>query len=111
MKKIFCISVVSFFVLITACAVDYRKAIIGTWDAGKASRESRIVVSIDGNGSLTAALTNTDMRPIKGAYEIDKNRLVIKLSNMTLSYEIVKVVGNKLVMSSDERRITWTRIK
>src|SRR5271157_760364 len=101
MKKTICTLFLSFAVLISACAKNYGKAIVGTWDAGKASLESRIVVSMRNNGSMTAALTNTDIKPIKGTYEIKEDMLVIRLPGATLSYKIMKLDDRKLVMSSE----------
>jgi len=111
MKKTICITILCCAVLIASCAKDHSKAILGTWDAGKASLESRIVVTIRDNGLLTAALTSTDMKPINGTYEIKNDLLVIKLSNMTLSYKIVRLDDSRLVMSSESARITWIKIE
>jgi hypothetical protein len=111
MKKTIFILLLGFAVLISSCSKNYAGAIVGTWDAGKASRESRIVVTIRNNGSLTAALTNTDMKPIKGTYEINENSLVIRLPDTILSYKITRLDDRTLVMSSDTARITWNRLK
>jgi hypothetical protein len=111
MKKTICIAILSCAVLIASCTKDYSRAILGTWDAGKASLESRIVVTIRDNGLLTAAITNTDMKPINGTYEIKNDVLVIKLSSTTLSYKIVKLDDSRLVMSSESAKITWIKIE
>ncbi len=110
MKKTICILFLGFALLFSSCAKNYGKAIIGTWDAGKASMESRIVVTMRINGTLTAALTGTDMKPINGTYEIKENMLVIRLPGTTLSYSIMKLDGRTLVMSSESARITWNRL-
>jgi hypothetical protein len=111
MKKMIGISMVCVFTLLLACAVDYGRDIVGTWDAGKAAPEKRIVVTIGADGSIEAAITNSDMRPVRGTYTIKKNRLFIKLPNMALPYDIMKLEGDKLVLASEDRRITWTRIR
>ncbi len=111
MKKMIGISILCVSTLILSCARDYGRDLVGTWDAGKATLESRIVVTIGADGSIKAALTNRDMRPVSGTYTIEKNRLLIKLPSLALQYEIMKLEGNKLVLSSEDRRITWTRIK
>jgi hypothetical protein len=97
--------------LLLSCSGDYGRDIVGTWDAGKAAPGKRIVVTIGADGSIKAAITNSDMRPVSGTYTIKKNSLLIKLPNMALPYEIVKLEGNKLYLASEDRRITWTRMR
>ena len=111
MKKMIGISTVCILMLVVSCARDYGRDIVGTWDAGKAAPEKRIVVTIGADGSIQAAITNSDMRPVRGTYTIEKNRLLIKLPDMALPYDIMKLEGDKLVLASEDRRITWTRIK
>ncbi len=111
MNKVGWILLLSCAFLIPSCTKNYGKAIIGTWDAGKASLESRIVVTMRNNGSLTATLTNTDIRPMDGTYAINGDSLVIRLPGSTLSYKIMSLDDRTLVMSSETRRITWNRLE
>jgi hypothetical protein len=111
MKRAICISISMACVLFVSCGRDYKKAIIGTWDAGKATQESRIIVTIKDHGLLTASITNTEMKPISGTYRVEGDGIEIKLSGMTLAYKIMTLDEDKLVMSSDTAKITWIRLK
>ncbi len=111
MRKSFWIVALICALLVPSCAKQYTKAIIGKWDAGKASTESRIIVAIRSNGSLTATLTNTEIRPTNGTYTISGDLLVITLPGTTLSYRIMSLDDRKLVMSSEARKITWNRLE
>ncbi len=111
MKKVIIISILSVAALFTACGRDYSRDLVGTWDAGKATLEKNMTVVIKGDGTLTAEIRDLNMKPLRGTYHLDGNRLVFKLSLFDLSYRIDKLDREVLVMRNQYARITWNRIK
>ncbi|OHD63350.1 MAG: hypothetical protein A2176_00130 [Spirochaetes bacterium RBG_13_51_14] len=111
MNRFFNLLIVIAICTVASCGRDYRKAIIGRWDAGKATLESRILVTIRGDGTLTAEITNSDIKPLAGTYQIDKDRINIKFPRLDMSYRIVTLDKKVLVMKWKYAKITWLRLE
>jgi uncharacterized protein (TIGR03066 family) len=111
MKKRTIVTALAVAMAFTACSRDYNKDLIGTWDAGKATLEKNMTVVIKGDGTMTAEIKDLDMKPIKGTYELDGDKLVFRLSLLNLSYTITKLDRKVLVMKNKYARITWNRIR
>jgi hypothetical protein len=111
LKKILYVSAAGLVLFSFSCGRDYGRAIIGRWDAGKASLDKTMIVDIQGGGNLTAHITNADMKPVKATYTIEKNRFEIKFPGFSLSYHIIQLDDSVLVMKSKYSKITWKRLK
>ena len=103
----------AFFLCIMAggCARDYSGDIPGTWDAGMAAPGSGIRVVLGGDGSITASVSNLDIKPITGRYAVHKNRMSITFPRLKLDYLIQSCDGRTLVMTAGDIRVTWKKIK
>jgi hypothetical protein len=97
--------------LAVSCARDYSKDLVGKWNAGKASQNSEIIVEIRADKTLTAMITHADIKPVIAAYTVEKDRLSIKFPQFDMSYRIVKLDKDVMVMKSKFGRITWNRLK
>jgi hypothetical protein len=109
MKKIFLISAVGLALLLASCGKDYSRDIIGRWDAGKAALNSTITVTIRANSTMTAEISNLDMKPVNATYTIVKDKFIIKFPSFVMSYKIIRLDKKVLVMKSKFGRITWNR--
>ncbi|MBN2158570.1 MAG: hypothetical protein JW807_04175 [Spirochaetes bacterium] len=111
MKKIFSLITAALLLVVSSCSKDYSRDLVGRWNAGKATLNSDIMVTIRDNGTLTAQITNTEMKPADASYLVRKDRLTIVFPRYSLSYKILSLDDKKLVMRSRFGRITWTRLK
>jgi len=111
MKKLLILSAVGLALLFDSCAKNYSRDIIGTWDAGKATLNSTITVTIRGDSTMTAEMSNLDMKPVKATYAIVKDKFIIKFPSFVMSYKIIKLDRKVLVMKSKFGRITWNRLE
>ena len=111
MKKIFLISAIGLALLIASCGKNYSKDIIGRWDAGKAALNSTITVTIRGDSTLKAEISNLDMKPVNATYTVVKDKFIIKFPSFVMSYKIINLDRKVLVMKSKFGRITWNRLE
>jgi hypothetical protein len=111
MKKVLMLSAVGLALLFLSCAKNYSKDIVGKWDAGKASLNSTITVTIRGDSTMTAEMSNLDMKPVNATYAIVKDKFIIRFPSFVLSYKIIKLDRKVLVMKSKFGRITWNRLE
>lgn len=111
MKRAIVLSVIAAMMILNACSKDYSKDIVGTWDAGKATLDKNMTVVIKNDGTMTAEIKDLDMKPVKGVYHLDGNKIAFKLSIMDLKYKITRLDREVLVMSNKYARITWNRIQ
>lgn len=111
MKNSIIVALLALTVIAVACSRDYRTDLIGTWDAGKATLDKNMTVVIKDDGTMTAEITDLNMKPIKGTYRLDRDKIVFKFPTIDLSYTIVKLDRQVLVMKWNYARITWHRIK
>lgn len=111
MKKIITLSAVCFTLFFATCAKNYSRDIVGKWDAGKAALNSSITVTIRGDSTMTAEMSNLDMKPVNATYAIVKDKFIIKFPSFVMSYKIIKLDRKVLVMKSKFGRITWNRLE
>lgn len=112
MKKILVISVMGAALFLVSCAKDYSKDLVGKWNAGKASfNNNDLLVTIRPDNTLVAEITNADIKPVHATYTLNKEKFVIKFTKFDLSYKIIKMEKDVLVMNSRYGRITWNRLK
>ena len=110
MKKIVFItlSVVAFAV---ACGNGYQKGGVGKWNAGKATTERDMIVIVRGDGTFTAEIEGSDMKPAPGTWRIKKDRIYLSFPKIELSYRIDSLDAETMVMSSKYARLTWRRVE
>ncbi len=111
MKKIFLLPAICLVLFLASCAKNYSRDIIGKWDAGKASLNSTITVTIRGDSTMTAEMSKLDMKPVNATYTIVKDKFIIKFPSFVLTYKIIKLDRKVLVMKSKFGRITWNRLE
>jgi hypothetical protein len=111
MKKILIFAAIAITMAIAGCSRDYSKELVGTWDAGKATLEKNMTVIIKGDGTMSAEIKDLGMKPVKGTYNLKGNNVVFKLPAFDLSYRIVKLNREVLVMKYRDARITWNRLQ
>jgi hypothetical protein len=111
MKKIICLACACAALLTAYCGKDYRPYLVGKWDAGKAALGSEMIVTVKGDGTLTAEITNKDIQPVTAKYTIVGDEFTIMFPKLPLSYKIVYLDKERLVMKSKYARITWMRLK
>ncbi len=111
MKKTGCIVALLFFTITLSCTKDYRKAVVGKWNAGMATMKSDMIVTIKDDGTFTAEISGYDMKPVPGTYRFKNERIYFSFPKIVLSYRIISLEGDTLVMKSKYARITWQRLK
>ncbi len=112
MEKIIIIPLIGAAFFFASCTRDYQKDLVGKWHAGKASfNNNDLMVTIRADNTLTAQITNSDMKPVQSTYTVKKDRFVIKFSGFDMSYKIIRLDKDTLVMKSRYGRITWKRLK
>lgn len=111
MKKIAFLSLSLLVLSAVACTKDYRKAIVGEWDAGKATQENEIRVTIRADGTMTSWITKSDMKPLNGTWAIDGDHVTYRFPRLDLSYRIIRLDDKVLVMKWKFAKITWHRMK
>ncbi|MBN2078181.1 MAG: lipocalin family protein [Spirochaetes bacterium] len=111
MKKTGCIALLVFISFALSCAQDYRKGVVGKWNAGMATTEKDMVVTIRGDGTFTAEIMGHDMKPAPGTYRINRGRIYFSFPKIELHYKIISLDEETLVMSSKYARLTWHRVK
>jgi len=111
MKKIACASIAALMLVAVSCKKDYRKDIVGKWDAGKATLESEIFVTIQADGTLTTMISGIGMKPMSGTWQLNSDHVTFKFPGLELSYRILELDDKILVMKWKYARITWHRMK
>lgn len=96
--------------VVLSCAKDYRHDLVGRWNAGKATLNNDILVTVRADGTITAQVTNAGMKPVNASYTIVGDRLTIVFPSYSLSYRIVSIDNASLVMKSRYGKITWKRL-
>lgn len=96
-----------------ACAKvhNFHDGFVGEWDAGAAGQGRRIMVSVRDDGTLTAGISGTDIKPLAGTWSIQGDLLSIKFPGLDMVYRIHAIDRERLVMRSLTTRITWHRVK
>lgn len=110
MKKIVTLSAVCLALLFASCAKNYSRDIVGKWDAGKATLNSTMTITVRGDSTMTAEMSNLDMKPVNATYVIVKDKFIIKFPSFVLTYKIIKLDRKVLVMKSKFGKITWNRL-
>lgn len=111
MKKIACLSLAVLVLTAVSCKKDYRKAIVGEWNAGKATLENDIRVTVRADGTMTSWITKSDMKPLNGTWHIEGDNVTFKFPRLDLPYRILKLDEQVLVMKWKYAKITWHRLK
>ncbi len=111
MRKGLFITAIAFAMAFGACTKDYKKDIVGSWDAGKGSLEKNMTVVIKADGTVTAEVKDMNMIPLKGTYRIDNDKVYFKFPKVLLAWRIVKLNNDVLVIKTNDARLTWHRIK
>lgn len=111
MKKAVCVSLAVLALVAVSCKKDYRTAIVGNWDAGKATLHNEILVTIRADGTLTTMISKSGMKPMNGTWAVDDDRVVFKFPGLDLSYRILRLDDSVMVMKWKFAKITWHRMK
>lgn len=111
MKKLAYLSIAALMLVTVSCKKDYRNAIVGEWDAGKATRENDIRVTVRADGTMTSWVTRSDMKPLNGTWLLEGDNVTFKFPRLDLSYRIITLDDQVLVMKWKFAKITWRRMK
>jgi hypothetical protein len=111
MKRIACLSLTLFVLTVVSCKKDYRKDIVGNWDAGKATQKNEILVTIRPDGSLTSMITESGMKPMNGTWIVEGDNVTFRFPGLDLSYRILTLNESVMVMKWKFAKITWHRMK
>ena len=95
-------------IFISACGRDYRKGLIGKWDAGKATENSRIILTFRNDGSTTVQIKNYS---VEGRYLLNGNKLKLTYKDLKLDYKIQKLTDKHCSIAINNLRFKWTRLK
>lgn len=111
MKKTVYIILLALPVFVLTCGQNYQKGVVGKWNAGKATSDKDMIVTIRGDGTFTAEIMGYDMKPAPGTYRINKGRIYFSFPKIDLHYRIIKLDDRTLVMHSKYARLTWHRVE
>jgi hypothetical protein len=111
MKKLALLSMALLVFAVVSCKKDFRTVIVGEWNAGKATQENDIRVTVRADGTITSWITKTDMKPMNGTYLVEGDRVTFKFPRLDLSYRILQLDDKILVMKWKFAKITWHRIQ
>jgi hypothetical protein len=111
MKKLAYLSIAALMLVTVSCKKDYRKAIVGEWNAGKATLQNDIRVTVRADGTITSRITKSEMKPLNGTWLIEGDNVTFKFTRLDLSYRILTLDDQVLVMKWKFAKITWHRIK
>ena len=111
MKKIACVSIAALMLTAVSCKKDNRTALVCEWDAGKATMQNNIRVTVRADGTMTSWITRSDMKPLNGTWSVEGDNVTFKFPRLDLSYRILKLDDQVLVMKWKFAKITWHRLK
>jgi hypothetical protein len=111
MKKLAFLSLAALMLVTVSCKKDYRTAIVGNWDAGKATLDNEILVTIRADGTITTVITKSGMKPLNGTWLLDGDHVTFKFPRLELPYRILTCDDRVMVLKWKYAKITWHRIK